>query len=91
MRGSAPGRDHSAVRRSFVASQLPSSSWPAQRTLIATVNAETGERTAFDSATGISLLDAVLASDAVAGIYPPIEFRGQHFMVLPKRIAEFWR
>lgn len=72
--------DHLAVRRSFVASQLPSRSWPAQRTLIATVNAETGERTAFDSATGISLLDAVLASGAVAGIYPPIEFRGQHFM-----------
>jgi len=70
----------SAARRNFVASQLPSSSWPAREMLIATVNTETGERTVFDSASGISLLDAILASGAVAGIYPPIEFRGQHFM-----------
>lgn len=70
----------STARRDFVASQLPSSSWPAQPTLIATVDTETGARTAFDSAAGISLLDAVLASGAVAGIYPPIEFRGHHFM-----------
>lgn len=70
----------SAVRRNFVASQLPSTSWPARKTLIATVNTETGERAVFDSTTGISLLDAVLASGAVAGIYPPIEFRGRHFM-----------
>lgn len=70
----------SAARRAFVASQLPSSSWPARDTLIATVNAETGERAVFDSTSGMSLLEAVLASGAVAGIYPPIEFRGHHFM-----------
>lgn len=72
--------DASPARRNFVASQLQSTSWPAQKVLIATVNAETGERTVFDSASGISLLDAVLASGAVAGMYPPIEFRGHHFM-----------
>lgn len=72
--------DASPARRNFVASQLPSTSWPAQKILIATVNCETGERTVFDSASGISLLDAVLASGAVAGMYPPIEFRGHHFM-----------
>jgi NTE family protein len=72
--------DTSGARRNFVASQLPSASWPERKILIATVNTETGERTAFDSGSGISLLDAVMASGAVAGMYQAIEFRGHHFM-----------
>ncbi len=70
----------SVARRTFIASQLPSNSWPARKTLIATVNIETGERAVFDSASGIGLLDAIMASGAVAGVYPPIEFQGRHFM-----------
>ena len=70
----------SAARRTFIASQLPSNTWPARKTLIATVSIETGESTVLNCASGISLLDASMASGAVAGIYLPTEFRGQHFM-----------
>lgn len=72
--------DAAPWRRDFIASQLPSTSWAQRKVLITAVNAETGERVAFDSASGINVLDAVMASGAVATMYPPVEFRGHHFM-----------
>jgi len=52
--------------------------WPEKRVLIATVNAETGERRAFDSDSGIDLVDAVIASTASFG-WPPTLFQGEHY------------
>lgn len=66
--------------RKFVADQLPVTAWPEQKLLIATVNAELGERHVFDRASGIDLIEAVTASGAVAGIRPPVAFRGNHYM-----------
>jgi len=66
-------------RRRIVASQLPLQVWPKQRVLITAVNAETGERRAFERDSGIDLVDAILATTASFGS-PPMFFEGQHYI-----------
>jgi NTE family protein len=44
--------------------------WPAALRVTA-IDAETGELHVFDSESGVALLDAVSASSAVAGVWPP--------------------
>ena len=73
----ASGRSGSS-RREIVAAQLPMTTWPQKRMLIAAVNAETGERRAFDSDSGIDLVDAVIATTASFG-WPLTLFQGEHF------------
>lgn len=68
----------SASRRDLIAAQLPMETWP-ERVLIAAVNAETGERRAFDRDSGIDLVDAVIASTASFG-WPPVVFQGDHYI-----------
>ena len=68
----------SSSRREIVAAQLPMETWPDKRVLIATVNADTGERRAFDRDSGIELVDAVIASTASLGA-PPALFQGEHY------------
>ena len=53
--------------------------WPEQKVLIVAVNAETGERRAFDRNSGIDLVDAVIATTASFG-WPPTLFQGQHYI-----------
>src|SRR4051812_40438701 len=74
----AAGRS-GASRREIVAAQLPMVTWPEKRVLIATVNAETGERRAFDRESGIDLVDAVIATTASLGA-APILFQGEHYL-----------
>jgi NTE family protein len=74
----ASGRIGSS-RREIVAAQLPMETWPEKRVLIAAVNAETGERRAFDRDSGIDLVDAVIASTASFG-WPPTLFQGEHYV-----------
>jgi NTE family protein len=74
----ASGRNGSS-RWEIVAAQLPMVTWPEKRVLIVTVNAETGERRAFDSDSGIDLVDAVIASTAFFG-WPPTLFQGEHYI-----------
>ena len=66
-------------RRKIVAPQLSLQTWPKQRVLIAAVNAETGERRAFDKDSGIDLVDAVIATTASFGA-PPMLFDGHHYI-----------
>jgi len=66
-------------RRKIVATQLSLQAWPKQRLLIAAVNAETGERRAFDHDSGIDLVDAVIATTASFGS-PPMLFGGHHYI-----------
>jgi NTE family protein len=66
-------------RRKAVATQLPLQAWPKQRVLITAVNAETGERRAFDRDSGIDLVDAVIATTASFGS-PPTLFDGHHYI-----------
>ena len=66
-------------RRKTVAAQLPLQAWPEQRVLIAAVNAETGERRAFDRTSGIDLVNALIATTASFGA-PPLLFEGHHYL-----------
>ena len=67
-----------ASRREIVAAQLPTTTWPEKRLLIAVVNANTRERRAFDRDSGIDLVDAVIATTASSG--PPVLFQGEHYI-----------
>lgn len=66
-------------RRQTVAGQLARATWPEQRVLITAINAETGERRAFDRDSGIDLVDAVIATTASFGA-PPVAFEGHHYI-----------
>ena len=69
-----------AERRAVIGAWLPSHEWPAQRLLIAAVDADTGECATFDSASGVSLIEAVSASCAVPGVWPPVQVNGRRWM-----------
>jgi NTE family protein len=68
-----------AGRRRTVAAQLPVRQWPAQRLLIAAVDAGTGARVAFDADSGAGLVDAVTASGALPGIYPLVTINARQY------------
>jgi NTE family protein len=61
-----------AVRRAVVAGRLPSDAWPERRMATTAVDAVTGERRVFESGSEVGLVDAVAASCAVPGIWPPV-------------------
>jgi NTE family protein len=55
-----------------MAAQLPVLTWPAKPVSIVAVNAETGERRAFDRTSGVSLVDAMIATTASFGSSPAV-------------------
>jgi NTE family protein len=67
-------------RREIIAWRLPSEEWPERPLLITAVNAATGERDIFDASSKVSLVDAVAASCAVPGIWPPVTLGGWRFI-----------
>jgi NTE family protein len=67
-------------RRWFVTSELPIDAWPKRELRFATVECETGERRVFDRTSGITLIDPVTASGALAGVWPPVAFEGRHYV-----------
>jgi NTE family protein len=69
-----------AERRTVIASRLPVHEWPGSRLLIAAVDADSGEFIAFDAASGVGLVDAVGASCAVPGIWPPVTIGSRRFI-----------
>jgi NTE family protein len=69
-----------AERRSVIAERLPSHHWPNGMLLIVAVDAESGETKIFDRLSGTSLVDAVSASCAVPGIWPPVTIDGRRYM-----------
>jgi NTE family protein len=69
-----------AERRSVIAERLPSHIWPNSTLLIVAVDTETGETKIFDRLCGTSLVDAVSASCAVPGIWPPVTINGRRYM-----------
>jgi NTE family protein len=55
--------------------------WPEERDLrITAVDAETGEFRAFDRGSGVTLVQAVAASCAVPGVYPPVTIDGRRYV-----------
>jgi len=69
-----------AERRAVIESRLPSRAWPSRRVQLVAVDAETGEPCVFDSQSGASLVDAVAASCAVPGIWPPATIGGRRYI-----------
>ena len=69
-----------AERRAVIGAWLPSHEWPAQRLVITAVDAKTGECATFDAASGASLIEAVSASCAVPGVWPPVQVNGRRWM-----------
>jgi len=69
-----------AERLAVIASRLPSRDWPARPTRLAAVDCESGRLRVFDAQSGVSLIDAVAASCAVPGIWPPVTIDGRRYM-----------
>jgi NTE family protein len=69
-----------AVRREIIADRLPVQHWPERRLLITAVDVETGALRVFDRETGVSLVDAVAASCAVPGVWPPVTLEGRRYV-----------
>lgn len=69
-----------AERHAIIESRLPIKEWPQQRLLIVAVDTRTGEEYIMDRESGVSLVDAVAASCAVPGIWPPVTIAGHRYM-----------
>ncbi len=67
-------------RRTVIESRLPTFEWPPGRLQITAVDALTGDLVVFDAASGVRLLDAVGASCAVPGIWPPVTINGRRYI-----------
>lgn len=67
-------------RRAVIESRLPVSDWPDRRIQLTAVDAATGELAIFDAQSGVSLVDAVTASSAVPGVWPPVTIGGGRYV-----------
>ena len=61
-----------AERRAVIAGRLPRHSWPSRNLAVVAVEAHTGDVAVFDKDSGADLVDAVTASCAIPGIWPPV-------------------
>ena len=68
------------ARRKVIESRLPLREWPVGLLRITAVDAESGEFRVFDAVSGVTLLDAVGASCAVPGIWPPVSIDGRRYI-----------
>ena len=69
-----------SVRREVIAQRLPSHGWPDRDLRITAIDIGTGELVAFDRASGVELVDAVAASCAVPGAWPPVTIGERRYM-----------
>lgn len=69
-----------ADRLAVIASRLPVKQWPERRLLLSAVDALTGEVKIFDRESGASLVEAVAASCAVPGVWPPVTIGGRRYI-----------
>jgi NTE family protein len=67
-------------RIKVIESRLPSREWPVTPTKLTAIDCASGELTVFDAASGVGLVDAVAASSAVPGIWPPVTIGGRRYM-----------
>lgn len=72
-----------AARLEAIAARLPSSEWPdpaRHRVVLTAVDAASGAFTTFDATSGVALVDAVAASCAVPGIWPPVTIGDRRYI-----------
>ncbi|WP_041834086.1 patatin-like phospholipase family protein [Actinoplanes sp. N902-109] len=68
------------VRLASIAARLPRPEWPRRTLLIPAVDANTGEFEVFTRDSGVALVDAVAASCAVPGVWPPVTIGQRRFV-----------
>ena len=68
------------VRRAVIAARLPSHEWPAHPLVVTAIDAHSGAFTRFDASSGVPLVDAVAASCAVPGVWPPVSIGGRRYI-----------
>ena len=69
-----------AVRLAAIDARLPVKQWPDRRMVLPAVDAETGEPTFFTRDSGVPLVEAVAASCAVPGVWPPVTIGGRRYV-----------
>ncbi|AZZ48979.1 NTE family protein [Rathayibacter rathayi] len=68
------------TRRAVISARMGDADWPEQRLLITAVDTATGELRVFDRENGVALVDAISASCAVPGVWPPVSIDGVRYM-----------
>lgn len=61
-----------AVRLEVIRSRIHDADWPDRDLRVIAVSATTGDRVVFDRDSGVPFVDAVAASCAVPGVWPPV-------------------
>ena len=69
-----------AARRKVIEARVPASGWPVKALKVTAVDARTGEFVVFDAAGDAGLVDAVGASCAVPGVWPPVTIGDRRFV-----------
>ncbi|HEX7442621.1 MAG TPA: patatin-like phospholipase family protein [Acidimicrobiales bacterium] len=69
-----------AVRRRVIAARLDGLDWAGDRVSVVAVEAATGRRRVFDGTSGVDVVDAVAASCAVPGVWPPVTIDGARYV-----------
>jgi NTE family protein len=69
-----------AVRHAVIEARLPRPSWPDRMVLLPAVDASSGDPVIFTRDSGVELADAVAASCAVPGVWPPVTIDGHRYM-----------
>ncbi|HUR03291.1 MAG TPA: patatin-like phospholipase family protein [Nonomuraea sp.] len=69
-----------AERRKVIEARLPVHNWPDRDLVIVAVEAATGEAALFGPGSGVALVDAVAASCAVPGVWPPVTIDGVRYV-----------
>jgi NTE family protein len=69
-----------AQRRAIIEGRIGDPEWPTDRLIVTAVDTADGEFLALDVSSGVRLLDAVTASCAVPGVWPPVTVDGRRLM-----------
>ena len=67
-------------RRAVIEARLPSHDWPSTPLQIVAVDAASGEERVFTQEDDVPLVDAVAASCAVPGVWPPVTIGGRRYI-----------
>ncbi len=67
-------------RRAAVAARLPVQTWPDRELRVVAVARDDGRRVVLDRDSGATLVDAVLASCAVPGMWRPVSINGREYV-----------
>lgn len=68
------------ARRAVIEGRLPSHEWPERAIKLVAVEASTGETAVFDRDSRVGLVDAVAASCAVPGVWPPVTIGARRYI-----------